>query len=85
MLLLRHQDKVKELQHQINDKKLLIDELKSLSEQNNINKNMPEITLKLAAMIETPDKDSTVLISVVKNLVENREKKTGTRWNDETK
>jgi hypothetical protein len=80
-----YQDKVKELQHQINEKELLIDELKSLTEKNNINHNMPEIALKIAAMIETPDKDSTVLISVVKNLVENREKKTGSRCNDKTK
>ena len=71
------------MQSQLKSKEILI-ELKALMEQNSANRAVPEIGIKVAAVIENPDQDCLVLASLLKNLIENR----GTpikRWNDDTK
>ena len=72
------------MQSQLKSKEILIEELKALMEQNSANRAVPEIAIKVAAVIENPDEDCLVLASLLKNLIENR----GTpikRWNDDTK
>ena len=76
--------KVRDMQTQLRDKEIALEELKALTEQNNINRAVPDIAIKIAAMMENPDKDCLVLASLLKNLIHNR----GTpvkRWSDETK
>ena len=71
------------MQSQLKSREILI-ELKALMEQNSANRAVPEIGIKVAAVIENPDQDCLVLASLLKNLIENR----GTpikRWNDDTK
>lgn len=72
------------MQSQLKGKEIVIDELKALMEQNRVNRAVPEIAIKVAAVIENPDQDCLVLASLLKDLIENR----GTpvkRWNDDTK
>ena len=83
-LLDMYRAKVRDMQTQLRDKEIALEELKALTEQNNINRAVPDIAIKIAAMMENPDKDCLVLASLLKNLIHNR----GTpvkRWSDETK
>ena len=76
--------KLRDMQSQLKRKEIVIEELKALMEQNSVNRAVPEIAIKVAAVIENPDQDRLVLASLLKNLIENR----GTpvkRWNDDTK
>lgn len=76
--------KLRDMQSQLKGKEIVIDELKALMEQNRVNRAVPEIAIKVAAVIENPDQDCLVLASLLKDLIENR----GTpvkRWNDDTK
>ena len=76
--------KIRDMQTQLRDKEIVIKELKSLTKHDNINRAVPDIAIKIAAVMENPDKDCLVLASLLKNLIQNR----GTlvkRWNDETK
>lgn len=53
-------------------------------EQNNVNRAVPDIALKIAAIVGSEDEDSVVLASLLKDLIQNR----GTpvkRWSDATK
>ena len=58
------------MQSQLKSKEILI-ELKALMEQNSANRAVPEIGIKVAAVIENPDQDCLVLASLLKNLIEN--------------
>ena len=72
------------MQSQLKSKEILIEELKAPMKQNSANRAVPEIAIKVVAVIENPDQDCLVLASLLKNLIENR----GTpikRWNDDTK
>ena len=76
--------KLRDMQSQLKGKEIVIEELKALTEQNSANRAVPEIAIKVAAVIENPDQDCLVLASLLKNLIENR----GTPvkcWNDDTK
>ena len=76
--------KLRDMQSQLKGKEIVIAELKALMEQNSATRAVPEIAIKVAAVIENPDQDSLVLASLLKNLIENR----GTPvkcWNDDTK
>ena len=73
--------KLRDMQSQLKGKEIVLEELKALMEQNRVNQAVPEIAIKVAAVIENPDQDCLVLASLLKNLIENR----GTpvkRWND---
>lgn len=83
-LIEMYRAKLRDVQSQLKGKKIVIEELKALTEQNSVNRAVPEIAIKVAAVIENPDQDCLVLASLLKNLIENR----GTpvkRWNDDTK
>ena len=49
------------MQSQLKSKEILIEELKALMEQNSANRAVPEIAIKVAAVIENPDQDCLVL------------------------
>ena len=57
--------KIRDMQRQLQDKEIVIKELKELTEQNNINHAVPDIAIKIAAVMENPDKDCLVLASVM--------------------
>ena len=76
--------KIRDMQTQLRDKEIVIKELKSLTERDNINRAVPDIAIKIAAVMENPDKDCLVLASLLKNLIQNRGRP-GKQWNDETK
>ena len=76
--------KVQELKFELKDKDKVIEEIKLTMEQNNVNRAVPDTALKIAAIVESEDKDSVVLASLLKDLIQNR----GTpvkRWSDATK
>lgn len=76
--------KLRDMQSQLKGKEIVIEELKALMKQNSANRAVPEIAIKLAAVIENPDQDCLVSASLLKNSIENR----GTLvkcWNDDTK
>ena len=76
--------KLRDMQSHLKGKGIVIEELKALMEQNSANRAVPEIAIKVAAVIENPDQDCLVSASLLKNLIENR----GTPvkcWNDDTK
>lgn len=53
-------------------------------EENNVNCAVPDIALKIAAILENKEEDSAVLTSLLKNLIENRGRPVK-RWSDATK
>ena len=77
--------KVKEVRSQLNAREIEINELKSLVGNSDVNHYVPDIAIKVAALLENPNKDCTVLGSIIKDLVKNQERKAGKRWNDDTK
>ena len=77
--------KVKELRSQLNDREIEINELKSLVGNGDINHYVPDIAIKVVALLENPNKDCIVFGTTIKDLVQNQERKVGKRWNDETK
>ena len=46
---------------------------------------MPEIASRLAALMESPEKEIAVLPALVRNLVDNQDRRTGCRWSEATK
>ena len=76
--------KLRDTQSQLKCKEAAIEELKELIAQNNVNRAVPEIAIKVAAIMENPDKDCLVLASLLKNFIHNRYTPVK-RWNDETK
>ena len=76
--------KLRDMQSQLKGKEIVIEELKALMEQNSVNRAVPEIAIKVVAVIENSDQDCLVLASLLKNLIENQ----GTslkHWNEDTK
>lgn len=76
--------KVQELKFELKDQDKVIEEIKLTMEQNNVNRAVPDIALKIAAIVGSEDEDSVVLASLLKDLIQNR----GTpvkRWSDSTK
>ena len=76
--------KLPSIKSQLKGNEVVIEELKAIVAQNNINHAAPEIAIKVAALMENPDKDCSVLASLLRNLIQNRGTPV-TRWNDETK
>ena len=60
-----------DMQSQLKSKEIVMGELKALMEQNSVNRAVPEVAIKVAAVIENPDQDCLVLASLLKNLIEN--------------
>lgn len=83
-LLDLYRSKVQELKFKLKDKDKVIEEIKLTMEQNNVNRAVPDIALKIAAIIGSEDGDSVVLASLLKDLIQSP----GTpvkRWFDATK
>ena len=83
-LIEMYRAKLRDMQSQLKGKDILIEELRALMDQSNVNRAVADIAIKVAAIIENPEQDCLVLASLLKNLIENR----GTpvkRWNDDTK
>lgn len=76
--------KVRELETQIISKDVAIDQLKSLVANGNVNQNVPEIALRVAAIMASTDKETSVLPVLLRNLVDNQDRKTGCRWSETT-
>lgn len=82
-LLDLYRSKVQELKSKLNDKEDM-EEIKLTMEHSNVNHAVPDIALKIAAIMENKEDDSGALASFLKNLIQNR----GTpvkRWSDVTK
>jgi len=76
--------KICELQVQLRNKDMVLEELKTLVTKSDVNRFVPDIAIKVASLLDNPSDDCSILASILKNLVENREKNVK-RWNDETK
>ena len=76
--------KIRELQVQLRNKDMVLEELKTLVTKSDVNRFVPDIAIKVASLFYNPSDDCSILASILKNLVENREKNVK-RWNDETK
>jgi len=76
--------KIRELQVQLRNKNMVLEELKTLVTKSDVNRFVPDIAIKVASLLDNPSDDCSILASILKNLVENREKNVK-RWNDETK
>lgn len=63
--------KVQELKFKLRDKDKVIEEIKLTMEQNNANRAIPDIALKIAAIVGSEDGDSVVLASLLKDLIQN--------------
>lgn len=64
--------KVQELKFELKDKDKVIEEIKLTMEQNNVNRAVPDTALKIAAIVESEEKDSVVLASLLKDLIQNQ-------------
>ena len=67
-----YRSKLQSIKSQLKGKEVVIEELKAIVEQNNVNRAVPELAIKVAALMENPDKDCLVLASLLKNLIQNR-------------
>ena len=70
-LIEMYRAKLRDMQSQLKGKEIVIEKLKALMEQNSVNRAVPEIAIKVAAVIENPDQDCLVLASLLKNLIGN--------------
>ena len=76
--------KVQELKSKLKDKEAAMEEIKLTMEHSNVNRAVPDIALKIAAIMENKEDDSGALASLLKKLIQNR----GTpvkRWSESTK
>lgn len=83
-LLDLYRSKVQELKFEQKDKDKVIEAIKLTMEQNNVNRAVPDIALKIAAIVRSEDEHSVVLAPLLKDSIQNR----GTpvkRWLDATK
>ena len=76
-----YRSKLQSIKSQLKGKEVVIEELKAIVEQNNVNRAVPETAIKVAAVVENPDKDCLVLASLLIQIRGTPVK----RWNDETK
>ena len=49
-----------------------MEEIKLTMEHSNVNRAVPDIALKIAAIMENKEDDSVALASLLKNLIQNR-------------
>ena len=68
-LLDLYRSKVQELKFQLKVKDKVIEKIKLPLEQNNVNPGVPDIALKIAAIVGSEDKDPVVLASLLKDLI----------------
>ena len=83
-LLDLYRSKVQELKFQLKVKDKVIEKIKLPLEQNNVNPGVPDIALKIAAIVGSEDKDPVVLASLLKDLIWNW-RTPFKRWSDATK
>ncbi|CAH3153491.1 unnamed protein product [Porites lobata] len=76
--------KICELQDQLRNKDMVMEELKTLVTERDVNRFVPDIVIKVASLLDNPSDDCAILASILKNLVENQAKNVK-RWNEETK
>ena len=63
---------------------MVIEELKTLVTERDVNRFVPDIVIKVASLLDNPSDDCSILASILKNLVENQAKNVK-HWNDATK
>lgn len=81
-----YKDKVEELRRDNTCKDILTRQFKSdVGGSGNTALLVPEIAIKVATLMESPKEDCTVLVPLLKNLVQNQGRNKGKRWNDEIK
>ena len=83
-LLDLYRSKVHELKSKLKDKEAAMEEIKLTMEHSNVNRAVPDVALKIAAIMENKEDDSGALTSLLQNFIQNR----GTpvkRWSDATK
>lgn len=81
-----YKDKVEELRRDNACENILTGQLKSdITGSGNTAQLVPEIAIKVATLMESPKEDCTVLVPLLKSLVQNQGRNTGKQWNDEIK
>ncbi|KAK3734785.1 hypothetical protein QZH41_007917 [Actinostola sp. cb2023] len=78
-------NKVQELSCEAYAKELRINELKAIIAKNKIHNDIPELALRIAALMKNKGNDDSILSSLLSDMLTNLNRKTGSRWSEDTK
>lgn len=82
-------EKVKQLSSKLREKELTVYQLLDTEQTRNelVSRahNVPDLAIKLAALMASLDRKTQTLVSILKDFLLNRGRKLGKRWNNETK
>lgn len=81
----QYRQKIENLQSKVVDFEIELEELRTQLQKRDLNKQVPEVTLKLACLMKTDNNENRhPFLQILSDLICNKEKETK-RWSDETK